>query len=124
MDDKYVWQYYWPLLNAHILGCTIGEPEFADLVMDCLRQFVTTCPDLDTINHIFSAGGESISDEMRQLVVDEWLHAGNKRRDVNLDTSKFPQTFVGLALRTALELPGAGRHDRMHEMLEACYRLK
>jgi hypothetical protein len=72
MDDKYVWQSYWPLMNAHILGCTIKEPDFANLVMDVLEQAVTkgVCPDNDTITRIFSTDGECISDVLKQFVVD------------------------------------------------------
>jgi hypothetical protein len=60
---KYLRQSCWPLMNAHILGRNIKSINFADKVMDVLREHLSheSCADGDTINHIFSKDDKEIS---------------------------------------------------------------
>jgi hypothetical protein len=133
MNEKYVWQYYWPLMNAHILGCTINEPNFADLVIDIIEQAIPEVmyPDADTIIHIFSTDGHGISDVLQRFIVDRWFEAVSDGGFTDVDASGLPRAFVDFALHHAVELRSSDSRENQsscryhtHKTPDLCYRLK
>jgi hypothetical protein len=130
-NGKYIWQACWPLMNAHMLGCVLKIPPFSDCVIDILQEYIgkTVCPDVDTINHIFSAD-QSRPAVLKRFVVDRWIEAAahDVREDFNVED--WPSSFVQLLLHTALrrlcsfqpssQVSGCDYHT--HQDTETCYR--
>jgi hypothetical protein len=130
-DEKYVWQRCWPLINAHILGCTLDEPDFADQVMDLLGEKIApgVCADNDTIKHLFSRPGEGIPRRLKVFVVHRCIEAGIAGGFNDLDLAQLPPSFVYYALQTAVvrlsqeasDQSGCDYHT--HETRESCYKM-
>ncbi|KAF1363834.1 hypothetical protein EJ07DRAFT_151921 [Lizonia empirigonia] len=128
---EHLWMACWPLLNAHILGCTIEEPDFSDKVMDAIvyRLAPGTCPDVETITHLFTKDWEGVSHALRQFVIDRFIDAPELDRE-HLAVSDIPTSFSQLALQTALRCPSrasnaavlSGCKYHIHGTKEACYK--
>lgn len=133
VKTKYMWVACWPLINAHILGCTIEEPAFADRVMDTLAEKLPAglAPDFKTIEHLFDDSRKGIPDVLELFVADRFVNA-QQRSHVVLDTSTYPLSFRETALQSALRYlahgphsaarPGCGYHT--HRDTEACYKTR
>lgn len=130
---KHLWMACWPLLNAHILGCTIEEPEFADKVMDAIVYKLApgTCPDVETVTHLFTNDWEGVSPALRQFVIDCFIDAPEADRE-HLAVSDIPKSFSQLALQTALRCSSrasnatvlSGCKYHIHGTKEACYKTR
>lgn len=125
-----MWSIYWPLFNAHILGCKIDAPNFADQIMDLLERKLgdKSSPDIDTIQHLFSKGDE-IPQALKTFVVDKYVEArigGLGKVEINT----LPPAFLRLALQRTLgklsrtepsaSLLGCKYHT--HATPETCYK--
>lgn len=111
----------------------MGDVEFADRIMDILRQNIAlgVCADADTIQNVFTARG--IPDQLKRFVVDRCIDAGaeNFKRE---RTSRLPSGYVLLALETALERAYYGGQCRkaaeaaceyhLHQSPAQCYKRK
>ncbi|KAF1844496.1 uncharacterized protein K460DRAFT_429162 [Cucurbitaria berberidis CBS 394.84] len=132
-NQKHTWRSCWLLMNAVILGSTIGEPDFTDRVMDLLEERVGNgvCADKDTIAHIFTERDDDIPEVLKRFVVDRCIAAGFESFN-DLDKPNLPSSFINLALETALRrlshagqvslVPGCEYHT--HDTLESCYMRK
>lgn len=133
VEKEHKWMASWPLMNAHILGCIIEEPDFADRVMDVLAERLAplTCPDADTIAHIFALDREGVSKALKRLVIDRFIDSPEVGRNC-LNIASMPKTFCQGALQTILQ-----RFDRdfnpeahsccryhIHGPNEACYKTR
>tara|TARA_R110002003_G_scaffold120_4_gene10624 strand:- start:325 stop:2049 length:1725 start_codon:yes stop_codon:yes gene_type:complete len=130
-NGKYVWPACWPLMNAHMLGCVLKIPPFSDRVIDILQEYIgkTVYPDVDTINHIFSAD-HSRPAVLERFVVDRWIEAAAHDGHEDLNVEDLPPSFVQLMLQTALrrlcsfqpssKVSGCGYHT--HQDTETCYK--
>ncbi|KAL1607557.1 hypothetical protein SLS59_002525 [Nothophoma quercina] len=83
ISPGYAWVACWPLMNAHILGCIIGEPDFADRAMDTLVETLTAgiCPDSDTIEHLFNNGKEGIPEMLKLFAINRFIEAQQQSHD-------------------------------------------
>ncbi|OAL01810.1 hypothetical protein IQ06DRAFT_201388, partial [Phaeosphaeriaceae sp. SRC1lsM3a] len=125
-----LWRTYWPLFNAHILGCRIDTPNFADEVMDLLEDKLSgsSSPDIDTIQHLFTKEGDTIPKVLRDFVADQYVDA-NVRGLADIDTTMLPLSFLRLTLeRTFLRLSktpttyASGCRYHTHATPELCYK--
>ncbi|KAF9701134.1 hypothetical protein EKO04_000118 [Ascochyta lentis] len=132
VDKFHLWMAYWPLMNAHSLGYIVEEPGFADRVMDVLAERLRpgTCPDVETIIHLFGENREGVSDALRQFIVDRFIDALETDRQF-LNKFNMPASFSQTALRTTLQrLDGklpvvqSGCEYHTHGTEEACYKTK
>jgi len=130
-EATHIWQACWPLINAHILGHTIGTPEFSDRVIDMLQEKVEigVCADVDTIKHLFSTSSEKIPESLKRFVVDRCVDAGVEGV-AGVHISELPPAFVHLMLETALHRLATGNPVprqmecayHTHATPEACYK--
>lgn len=130
--SKYKWQLFWPLINAHILGCAIRAVDFADSVIDFLQEKLeTTRADDDTIKHLFSADNKGVSNSLKSFVVDQCINT-NVQGSARLDLSGLPATFAHLMAERALlclshqtsKAAKAGCEYHTHATPDACYKKK
>lgn len=133
VGKEHMWMASWPLMNAHILGCVVGEPDFADRIIDILSERLTLdmCPDIDTIVHVFATESEGASAALKQIIVNRFIDASEEDRNC-LHTTELPESFSRAALKTTLqrltlgtslhELSGCKYH--IHGTNEACYRTR
>lgn len=133
VKNKYLWIACWPLMNAHILGCIIEEPAFADRVMNFLVEKLPLglAPDFKTVEHLFDGNRKGISDALKTFVADRFVNA-QQQSHVVLDTSTYPETFQEAALQSALRhlaysqdtdaRPGCTYHT--HHDKELCYKTR
>ncbi|KAH7117596.1 hypothetical protein B0J11DRAFT_591907 [Dendryphion nanum] len=104
--QKWGWKACWPLLNAHILATTIGDDDYADFIMDLLRE--TLLPDLPmcnaTISHLFAPTSTSsrASTELKRFVTDYALKGG-QGNFTNVKSAVCPPLFVQNALRRSVK---------------------
>lgn len=129
----HIWITCWPLINAHILGCIIDEPAFADRVIDTLVEKITPgiAPDLETIQHLFDSDRKNIPKTLRTFVVDRFIVAQQWSVTL-LDTSRYPVLFTDLVLQSTLRR--LSRHEstavfqgcryHIHGDGEVCYKKK
>lgn len=140
-SPEYTWQMCWPLMNAHILGSMLSVVEFADRIMDILREKLGgSRPDLDTISHLFTSTLEGIPDVLRWFVVDQYIAAtvqdekeSNGQHGVQeLDVATLPPKFAGMLLNALLRqvsLTSSPPNNQQckyhtHGVSEDCYRKK
>ncbi|EAT86604.1 hypothetical protein HBI56_128940 [Parastagonospora nodorum] len=130
--SNHKWQLFWPLLNAHILGCAIGAFDFADQVIDfLLEKLGTTQADDETIKHLFSADHKDVSKSLKCFVIDQCINA-NVAGSTELDLLGLPHAFAQLMAKRALlrlsrQTPKAieaGCEYHMHPVPDACYKKK
>lgn len=130
--SKYKWQLFWPLINAHILGCAIQAVDFADSVIDSLQENLgTTQADSDTIKHLFSVYHEKVSKSLKSFVVDQCINA-SIQGSAKLDLSGLPPTFAHLMAERALlrlshqtsKTVELGCEYHVHATPDACYKRK
>jgi hypothetical protein len=133
VKPKYMWVACWPLMNAHIMGCIIEEPAFADRVMDTLAEKLPPglAPDFKTVEHLFDGSRKGIPDVLKVFVADRFVNA-QQRSHIILHVSIYPESFKEAALQSALRhlansphtaaRPGCGYHT--HRDKEACYKTK
>jgi hypothetical protein len=131
-NEKYIWQRCWPLFNAHIVGCTLNESEFADRIIDILEEKISpgVCADQDTIKHIFSRSGAGVSRKLKIFVVHRCIEAGTAGGFNDLDLAQLPPSFVYYTLQTAvIRLSHEASHSNsgcdyhLHETQESCYKM-
>jgi hypothetical protein len=130
-DTRYSWQTYWPLINAHILGCALKTPEFSDQVIDLLQEKLSIAgsPDVDTIDHLFSASNISNPETLKNFIVDRCINAGIDGL-AGIDMPSLPLTFVYLMLErslcrlssTSLNLSTSECEYHTHKSPETCYK--
>jgi hypothetical protein len=132
IESTHVWKCYWPLLNAHILGCTIEDADFADQVIDILEEKLGNNAyyvDADTINTLFSAEAKGIPQVLQEFVVGRCIEVGIKSDFADLNLPCLPLTFVHFMLKSALRrLSSTYRSQEcefhVHETPETCYKKK
>ena len=130
VKTEHIWIACWPLINAHILGCVIEEPGFADRVMDTLTENLApgVCPDIETIEHLFD-GKNGVPALLQQFVVDRFVDT-QQRSHVLLETPNLPTNFRLLLLQAAMQRlsngsvveSNMGCQYHIHGTDEACYR--
>ncbi|KAF2731416.1 hypothetical protein EJ04DRAFT_583613 [Polyplosphaeria fusca] len=116
----------WPLINAHILGTQIRDPEFADYAMDILEDKVdATCAlDLVTARHVF--GAQAGAPALKKLLLDRFVV--HQIRTIELDQLvQFPGELLGMlvlrlrAERGVGEVVKSGCAYHVHGSERACY---
>jgi hypothetical protein len=134
-DSRYIWQACWPLINAHILGCAIGAPEFSDQVMDLLQEKTRNAPQVDTntISHVFSENESEIDipSVLRRFVADRYIDAGIESGFDDLDIPGLPPKFVYTMLDAALRRLSPANPEgfpssceyHTHKASRTCYKL-
>ncbi|KAF2711063.1 hypothetical protein K504DRAFT_500997 [Pleomassaria siparia CBS 279.74] len=121
------WDQCLPFINAHILGITIEDTGFADLMLDRLSVKIdpTQCADAETIAHIFTSAGSS--EGLKKLLVDGCI----QHIDVLLryGWDDLPRAFSDAVLRVMLPrlkhaVPQfrSGCEYHAHGYDEPCYR--
>ena len=133
ISPGYAWVACWPLMNAQILGCIIGEPDFADRAMDTLVETLTAgiCPDSDTIEHLFNHGKEGMPEMLKLFAINRFIEAQQQSQDV-LNTINCPISFKLVVLQAALQRLSRGSNMtarsgcvyHTHGMKEACYKTR
>lgn len=132
---QYSWQVCWPLMNAHILGYNIKAVDFADQVMDFLRERLSnkTFADVETIKHIFSKDDKDMSNLLKHFVVDQCIDAGAEGL-TSLELSSLPLAFAHLMVERSLRrlsiatsaskeaMTDNGCEYHLHDTPDACYK--
>lgn len=118
-------------MNAHILGCIIEEPAFADRVMDALADNLPLglAPDLKTVEHLFDDRRKGIPDVLKLFVADRFITA-QQRSHTMLDDSIYTESFEKAALQSSLRHLAHSQHTvarrrcryHIHRENEACYK--
>jgi hypothetical protein len=98
-----IWMAYWPIMNAVVLGHVLGQPGFADMVMDLLIERLPPgiCPDIETIRHLFDESHTMIPIALRKLVVDRFLDALPHSLG-DMEVFQYPSPFQSALLHAAL----------------------
>lgn len=101
-NHSQMWSICWPLLNAHILGCKIDAPNFADQVMDLLEKQLSgsSTRDIDIIKHLFTKGDE-MPRALKAFVADKYID-GRIGGLSDVDINTLPPAFLRLTLQRAL----------------------
>ena len=128
VEEKRTWRELWPFINGHILGVTIRDTGFADLMIDILVDKVRTeyCADRDTIRHVFEA--EGVSNGLKRLLVEHCVEDNDGT--VEGDILHLPKAFVDMMACTTLKrLRGETQEDKPECFYhshgeEQCYRKK
>ena len=126
-----IWMACWPIMNAVVLGHTLGHPEFANMAMDLLVERLPPgiCPDVETIKHLFDENHTTIPNSLRKLAVDRFLDA-IPYSSSNMEVSQYPPLFQSAVLHAALErlshrsnpVVKSSRDYHSHGATEACHK--
>lgn len=103
VKSTYMWVVCWSLMNAHILGCIIEEPAFADRVMDILAEKLPLGlpPDFKTVEQLFNGSRKGAPDVLKRFVANCFVNA-QQRSHLVLNTSNYSDLFRETALQSAL----------------------
>lgn len=120
-SDAHTWQRSWPLLNAIILGHTIGDETFTRQAEFSLADAITpgVCADSETIERLFGVGGKRVPESLRAWVVERCVDAVLLGGGVEVEWGEMPRGVVGRVLQVVVRrlragdaVGGAGRQER------------
>jgi hypothetical protein len=129
VDPAFAWAACWPLMNAVIMGYSVGEMDFIDCVMDALDQRVPryVWPDIHTLRHLFGENRNDVPYVLKNFVVDRCVECGSGVF-VKIRLEDLPRCFsthFNNAIRyLEHNVPDPTCEYHTHNAPEACYKSK